>query len=148
MTRTPLTANRHLVRRRRAGRTVRRAFTLLEIIVVVTIIALLATLVAPRVLSNLGKSKTKIAQAEVASIAQQVRLWMVDNGFSRLPDDFDLAVLTEGNDPYLGTDDLMDPWQRPYVLVADGGKNVDFDIVSYGLDGEPGGEGEDGDVVN
>lgn len=135
-------------RRRRAGRSVRRAFTLLEIIVVVTIIALLATLVAPRVLSNLGKSKTKIAQAEVASIAQQVRLWMVDNGFSRLPDDFDLAVLTEGSDPYLVTDDLLDPWQRPYVLVADGGENIDFDIVSYGFDGEPGGEGEDGDVIN
>lgn len=151
MTRTPRITARPsptLSRRNRARRSVRRAFTLLEIIVVVTIIALLATLVAPRVLSNLGKSKTKIAQAEVASIAQQVRLWMVDNGFSRLPDDFDLAVLTEGTDPYLALDDLMDPWQRPYVLVADGGKNIDFDVMSYGLDGEPGGEGEDGDVVN
>ena len=86
MTRTP----HQPLRRRRATRPVRRAFTLLEIIVVVTIIALLATLVAPRVLSNIGKSKQKIASAEAASIAQQVRLWMVDNGHSRLPDDFDL----------------------------------------------------------
>ena len=136
--RTPRPAHRHR----------RRAFTLLEIIVVVTIIALLATLVAPRVMSNLGKSRTKIAEAEVNSIAQQVRLWMVDNGYSRLPDDFDLAMLTEGNDPYLSADDLLDPWQRPYLIMADGGKNIDFDVVSYGLDGEPGGEGEDGDVIN
>jgi general secretion pathway protein G len=126
----------------------RRAFTLLEVIVVVTIIALLATLVAPRVLSNIGRSKQKIAETEVNSIAQQVQLYMADNGLSRLPDDFDLLELTQGTNPYLREKDLYDPWDRIYVLRNPGEENPDFDIWSYGADGEPGGEGEDNDVVN
>ena len=129
-------------------RSARRAFTLLEIIVVVTIIALLATLVAPRLLGKIGQSKVKIAQTEVASIAQQVNLWMADNGFSRLPDDFELEQLAEGPDATLRLKDLNDPWERPYVLVNPGERNPDFDIVSYGANGEPGGEGEDVDVYN
>jgi general secretion pathway protein G len=133
---------------RAAHRVGRRAFTLLEVIVVVTIIALLATLVAPRVLSNIGKSKQKIAEAEVNSIAQQVQLWMADNGMSSLPDDFDLMELTQGSNPYLREKDLYDPWDRMYVLRIPGEENPDFDIVTFGADGEPGGEGEDDDVVN
>jgi general secretion pathway protein G len=133
---------------RLARRASRRAFTLLEVIVVVTIIALLAALVAPRVLGNIGKSKQKIAKSDVASVAQQVRIWMADRGMSRLPADFELDMLTEGADPLLDADDLVDPWEKPYVLVNPGDVNSDFDIVSYGANGEPGGDGEDADVVN
>ena len=133
---------------RHGRRRVRRGFTLLEIIVVVTIIAMLATLVAPRLLSKIGTSKQKITQAEVASIAQQVNLWMLDNGFTRLPDNFDLETLTEGDSATLSAKDLNDPWDKPYILINPGEENPDFDIVSYGADGEPGGEGEDGDIVN
>jgi general secretion pathway protein G len=147
MSRTPHPVRR-LRTRRCASRPERRAFTLLEIIVVVTIIALLATLVAPRLLQNIGKSKQGIAKAEVASIAQQVSLWMADNGHSRLPGDFDLEILTEGDDAYLRAKDLLDPWDRPYQLISPGEENPDFDIVSYGANGEPGGDGEDADVVN
>ncbi len=126
----------------------RRGFTLLEVIVVVTIIALLATLVAPRLLSNIGKSKQSIAHSEVSSIAQQVRLWMVDNGYSRLPEEFELEALTEGDDPYLAKKHLLDPWDRPFVLINPGEQNPDFDVVTYGADGEPGGDNEDADVWN
>ena len=120
----------------------------MEIIVVVTIIALLATLIAPRLLKYLGQSKQKVAQAEVASIAQQVQLWMLDNGLSRLQDDFDLEQLTEGDDPSLRAKDLIDPWEHSYVLINPGEENLDFDIVSYGADGQSGGEREDADIVN
>jgi len=127
----------------------RGGFTLLEIIVVVTIIALLAALVAPRLLGNVGRSKQKIAKAEVASIAQQISLWMLDNGYSKPPNDFELQVLLEGDDPYLAKqDDLLDPWGRQYIVRIPGEENPDFDVISYGADGEPGGEGEDADVVN
>lgn len=134
--------------RQHQRRQVRRAFTLMEIIVVVTIIALLATLIAPRLLKNIGKSKQKVAQSEVASIAQQVQLWMLDNGQSRLRDDFELEQLTEGDDPSLRAKDLIDPWENNYVLINPGEENLDFDIVSYGADGQSGGEGEDADIVN
>lgn len=134
----------HNSRRRR-----RRGFTLLEVIVVVTIIALLAAIVAPKLLANIGRSKQKVALAEVKSIAQQVRLWMADNGYSRLPDDFEIQVLLAGEDPYLSKqEDLLDPWDNPYVLIVPGDENPDFDIVSYGADGQPDGTGEDADVVN
>ncbi|MBT8483986.1 MAG: prepilin-type N-terminal cleavage/methylation domain-containing protein [Phycisphaerales bacterium] len=126
----------------------RRGFTLLEIIVVVTIIALLATLVAPKLLGNIGKAKQRAATSDVASIYQQVNIWMADHGISRLPGDFRLDTLARGDDRLLNSDDLIDPWDNAYVLVNPGEVNPDFDIVSYGADGVPGGEGEDADVVN
>jgi general secretion pathway protein G len=130
-------------------RTARRAFTLLEVIVVVTIIALLAALVAPKVLSNIGKSKVKIAQAEASSIAQQVNLYLLDNDMSRIPDDFDLVVLTEGDDPYIEPDDLLDPWGNEYIIrTGIDAVHSDFDVVSLGADGVPGGESEDADLTN
>jgi general secretion pathway protein G len=134
--------------RRTLSRAARRGFTLLEIIVVVTIIALLATLVAPKLLQNIWKSKQKVAQAEVASIAQQIGIYLADNGLSRPPEDMDLSVLTTGPSAALDPDDLIDPWGRTYVLVVPGEHNNDFDVISYGGDGEPGGDGEDADVWN
>lgn len=132
--------------RRRISR--RRGFTLLEIVVVVTIVALLAAFIAPRLLGRVGQSRQSVAQSEVRSIAQQVHLWMLDNGHGMLPDDFRLEVLTTGPNAPFRPGDLKDPWGRDYVLIAPGRVNSDFDIVSYGRDGEPGGEGEDMDVVN
>jgi general secretion pathway protein G len=138
-----------LMNRRSLHRAVRRGFTLLEIMVVVTIIAVLATLVAPRVWNALAKSKTQAAQAEVRVLAQQIGLYMMDNNISRLPDDFELEVLTTGDNPYLNKkEDIIDPWNNTYVVVVPGEHNIDFDVMTYGADGEPGGEGEDVDVVN
>src|SRR5688572_30273570 len=125
----------------------RRGFTLLEIVVVVTIIAMLAALVAPRLLENIWKSKQRIAQNEVAQIAQQIGLYLADNGLSRPQEDMELTVLTSGSTPYLKANDLQDPWGRPYILVIPG-ESSSFDVLSYGGDGEPGGEGEDADVNN
>jgi len=131
------------------GTPVRRAFTLLEVIVVITIIAILAALVAPRMLGWVGKTKTKAAQAETSSIAEALELYLLDNNMTRVPDGFDLSVLMEGADPYFKkADDLIDPWNNPYVVRVPGEINIDFDVVSYGADGQPGGEGEDADVTN
>lgn len=134
--------------RRGPERGLGRGFTLLEVIVVVVIIALLATLVAPRVFDNIGRSNARIARAEVESIAQQVHLYLVDNGMSRIPNDFRLQQLTEGDRPYLRPRDLIDPWGNEYVIRIPGEVNPDFDIISYGASGEPGGEGEDADIIH
>ena len=133
-------------RRRPARRLQRRAFTLLEIIVVVTIIALLATMVAPRVLKWLGRANVNVAQAEVSKLAETVRLYLLDNNLSRPDTDMELDVLLEGDDPYLEKAEyLIDPWDRPYEIVVPGETNISFDIVSLGEDGEL---GTDDDIVN
>lgn len=132
--------------RRASATRLRRAFTLLEIIVVVTIIALLATMVAPKLLQNIWKAKQKVARSEVQSIAQQLQLYLADNGMTRPTDDLDLNVLVPQY--FNSADDLTDPWGRPYILVVPGATGADFDIVSYGSDGVPSGEGEDKDVNN
>ncbi|MCI0675192.1 MAG: type II secretion system protein GspG [Phycisphaerales bacterium] len=134
---------------RRAGAASRRGFTLLEIIVVVTIIALLAGIVMPKLLQHIGKSKQSIAKAEVASIAEQLQLYLAEYGMSMPTDDMDLDVLTMGSSPPLDADDLLDPWERLYFLRFPGQTNPSsFDVVSYGADGESGGEGENADIVN
>jgi general secretion pathway protein G len=135
-------------RKQASARKRRRGFTLLEIVVVVTIIALLGALIVPRLIDRIGWTKQNVAKSEVAQIAQQVELYMIDNGLSRLPSDFDLIALTQGNRPYLRPQDLIDPWGNPYVIVVPGEINRDFDVISYGADGLPGGEGEDADIVN
>jgi general secretion pathway protein G len=129
--------------KRSTARGIRRAFTLLEIIVVVTIIALLATMVAPKLLQNIWKAKQKVAASEVRAIAQQLQLYLADNGMTRPSDDLDLSVLVPQY--FNSTDDLTDPWGKPYLLVVPGATGAEFDVVSYGADGVPGGEGEDKD---
>jgi len=133
---------------RRQRRIVRRGFTLLEIIVVVTIIALLATLIAPRLLGRIGQARSAVAQAEVNEIAKQVQLYLLDNGKTRPDDDMELALLTSGANPYVKASDLVDPWGREYILIVPGEKNVDFDVTSLGADGEVGGDGDNIDVTN
>ena len=130
--------------RRRPDRS-RRAFTLVEMIVVVTIIALLATLVAPRLLGQITGAKKRVAKTGANGIAAAVKLYVVDTGMS-LTDDFDLEVLALAPDegggpegPYVdNADKLIDPWGNPFVIMVPGDKNYDFDIVSFGPDGQLG----------
>lgn len=115
----------------------------------VTIIAILAALVLPRLTRFIGQAQEKKAYADVASLAQQVKLYMTEQGMSRLPDDFTLELLLEGDDPYLDNrDQLIDPWGNAYVIIIPGEFNVDFDVVCYGSDGQRGGEGDAEDIVH
>ena len=135
----------HPLNDRAARHTRRRGFTLLEVIVVVTIIALLAAFIAPRLLGNVSNTKQSLAESEVKSIASQVAIWMANNGADVLPDDFELELLTEGQDRVLNAEDIMDPWDNPYAIENPGSKNVDFDVISSGPDGE---FGTEDDIVN
>jgi general secretion pathway protein G len=127
----------------------RRAFSLIEVIVAVMIVALLAALVVPRFAGLLRSSTRRTAQIEVNALHRQVDLFMIQQSGGSLPDDFMLEELAEGEDPFLNsTDDLVDPWNNPYVIVIPGDYNLDFDVVSYGKDGQPGGETEAEDVIS
>ena len=133
-------------------RQARRAFTLMEIIVVVTIIALLATLIAPRLIGQIGGAKVGVAKSEVRAIGTAVTMYVTETG-TTLDDSFDLEVLLlppdEGGGPqgpYLNkADDLIDPWENFYAIRVPGEVNYDFDVYSVGPDGQA---GTDDDISN
>jgi general secretion pathway protein G len=136
-------------------RTVRHGFTLIEIIVVVMIIAVLATLIAPRLMSRVGTAKQTAARAKAATIAKTINLYVLDMGLSKPSDDFDLEILLLSPDdgggpqgPYLErADDIMDPWGNPFEIIVPGEINASFDIISLGEDGELGGEDVNADIT-
>lgn len=132
---------------RTPARHARRAFSLVELIVAVTIMAILAALVVPRVTQWIGFTKAKTARADAETIANQVRMYMTAKGLSTLPADFELTELAEGEGALLNKNQLVDPWSNPYQIMVPGEVNLDFDVYSFGSDGQRGGEGEAADIV-
>ncbi len=138
--------------RRSRARQVRTAFTLVEIIVVVTIIAVLAALIAPRLFGRLDWAKRNAAQSEVKAIENAVNMYLNDTG-DVLSTSFDLGVLVlrpdDGGSPqgpyFQKEEDLIDPWDNPYLIRVPGDVNYDFDIYSMGPDGQ---EGTEDDIIN
>lgn len=133
-----------------------RAFTLVEMLIVLLIISMLAAFVAPRVFKGLGKAKRDIAKAKMATIESSLGRFYVDCG--RYPDDsegLDVLIFApedaeeKWNGPYLKASDLIDPWDNPYLYVAEGEINPGgFDLISFGADGQEAGEGDNEDVYN
>ena len=142
--------------RRRPVRRARRGFTLIEVIVVVTIIALLAGMVVVRLLATAGGATQKIAKTKASAIAQAINLYLIDTNRSQVPVDFDLGVLLLSPDegggsvgPYVAkAEAIIDPWGAPYFVIVPGDVNFEFDVVSYGEDGKVGGEGVNADVTH
>jgi general secretion pathway protein G len=128
-------------------------FTLLELLVVLVIIGLLAAYVGPRYFSQLGKSEAKIARAQIDAIEKALDHYRLDVG--RYPTaEQGLAVLynrppnePKWAGPYLRKEVPPDPWGRPYQYRVPGERG-EYDLVSYGKDGRPGGSGEAADVTN
>ena len=140
--------------RRPALRRAERGFTLVEILVVVTIIALIMSLVGPRVLNYLGEAKSKTAKIQIESLASALDLYFLDIG--RYPsgsEGLNVLVQSQGgmsawNGPYLkGNAVPNDPWGRPYMYRSPG-QHGPYDIISYGADGQEGGTGAAGDITS
>jgi|ERR1700742_4201371 general secretion pathway protein G len=129
-----------------------QGFTLVEMLVVITIIGLIMGLIGPRVLNYLSESKVKAARIQLQSFASALDLYYLDAG--RYPSTAEgLAALvkqTPGvaawNGPYLkGGSVPTDPWNNPYVYRAPG-EHGPYDILSYGSDGQEGGTGVAADL--
>jgi len=133
-----------------------KAFTLVELLVVILIISLIATVISQRVFTGLGKAKWDIAKAKMANIESAIGMFYLHCG--RYPDESQgLSELIEApadleekwSGPYLKQSELLDPWGNPYIYVEEGVVNPgSFDLISYAADGEPGGEGDDEDIYN
>jgi general secretion pathway protein G len=131
-----------------------RGYSLLEVLIVLTIIALIAALVGPRLMAQLDRSKVTAARVQIRAIVSAIETMRIDIG--RYPtDDEGLALLSappsDGDasfwkGPYLDGEAPVDPWGRPYVYQAPA---VDFGrpgVTSLGADGEPGGAGLASDI--
>ena len=127
-------------------------FTLIELLVVLVILGLLAGLVGPNVMKYVGSSKIDVTRAQLGDLAAGLDLFKLDVG--RYPDNREgLLVLVKASDdlmgwngPYLRKKKLpLDPWNNDYVYKSPGLEN-DFDLFSYGADGELDGTGENSDI--
>ena len=128
-----------------------RGFTLLELLVVVAIIGLLAAYVGPKYFGQLGKSEQALAKAQIDSFQKALASYRLDAGSFPTTEDGLNALLTKPattgkwSGPYLSKAVPMDPWGRPYVYRAPGARS-EYDLLSYGKDGQPGGSGDAADV--
>jgi general secretion pathway protein G len=133
-------------------------FTLIELLVVITVIAILAGLVAPLVFRNVGDAKVSAAKAQIELFALALDAYRLDNDYypstaQGLPA---LRAKPSGDPdarnwrgPYLRKDIPLDPWGRSYWYASPGTVNADsYDLLSYGRDGQAGGRGEDADVTS
>ncbi len=135
-----------------------RGFTLIELMVVIVILGILAGLIVPRIMGRPEEARRVKARVQIESIETALKLYKLDNGIypsteqglealveppsvGKLPRKWrDGGYLEKGRVP-------QDPWGNDYVYLSPG-LHGDFDLMSYGPDGEPGGEGEDADINN
>ncbi len=147
----------HIVKKKRTVAD-NRGFTLIELMVVMVILGILATMIVPRIMDRPEEARRTKAAIDIQALEQALKLYKLDNGqypsteqglqaLVELPATGRLAkrwrqggYLDKGKVP-------KDPWGNDYVYISPG-MHGDFDLISYGADGEPGGEGPDADINN
>lgn len=128
-------------------------FTLLELLVVMLIIGLLAGYVAPQYFRQVGKSEVKVAKAQVEALSKALDQYRLDTGHYPTGEQ-GLGALTskpanetKWDGPYLQKAVPLDPWGNPYQYKRPG-EHGEFDLFSFGKDGQVGGSGEDADITS
>jgi len=131
-----------------------RGFTLVEMLVVISIIALIMSLVGPRVLNFFSESKVKAAKIQIESLTSALDLYALDTGhYQSSSEGLEALMQPPGsvaswNGPYLkGTVIPKDPWGRSYIYRSPG-QHGSYDILSYGADGQEGGTGAAADITS
>ncbi len=138
----------------RTGRRARRGVTLIEMLVVVTIIALFAALVGPRMLRRTDTARVTAARAQINSFMTAIGAYKLDTGLFPTTEQGLQALriapagVTQWQGPYLPQEIPVDPWGRPYEYKYPGDHGDEPDIICLGADGQPGGDGINADVVS
>jgi len=138
-----------------AGR--RAGFTFIELMAVIIVLSILATLVMPKIFGRIEEAKATSAKVQIKNIEGALKLFYLDNGFYPGTEQGLQALVekpTSGRIPpnwreggYMEKPVLpKDPWLNPYVYLSPGRAGEDYEVVSYGRDGKEGGEGADADI--
>lgn len=124
-------------------------FTMMELLIVIVILGLLASLVAPKFFNKLGTAERGIAGTQMAAFETAIDTYRLDLG--KYPEK--LEDLRRGDEPrwdgpYLPKDVPLDPWGNPYVYEVTDNKEKPYTLLSYGADGKEGGEDNNADIVH
>lgn len=138
-------------------RPARSGFTLIEIMVVIVVIAILATLVAPNIFQHVGAAKSATAKSQIEMLGTALDAYRLDNGhYPTTQQGLDalwqmptIDPPTNWRGPYLRKPVPLDPWGAAYIYLSPGQVNpTGYDLLTYGADGKPGGTGEDADITS
>ena len=125
-----------------------RGFTLIEMIMVIALIAAIAAVVTGKIIQNRNRANYKLAETQLKNLAMNVDQYQSDVG--ELPDSLDQLSRSDAEGwlgPYAEAKDLKDPWNNAIEYRKPGESEAPFALVSLGVDGKPGGEGVDKDLV-
>lgn len=131
-----------------------KGFTLIELLVVVIIIGVLAAFVGPKIIGRVGQSQATAAKNQIGALEAALDMFFIDNGRYPSAEEGLEALNTKPDSakkwrgPYLKKKLPKDPWGNDYIYTIPGREGRDYEIISYGADGEEGGEGDNADIVS
>lgn len=135
-----------------------KGFTIIEILVVLVILGILATLMVPKLMNKPDEAKVTAAKVNIKAIESALKIYKLDNGMYPTTSQGLAALIKKpDSDPipknyktggYLEESDMKDPWGNDFVYRCPGDNDRDFDIISYGADGKEGGEGFNADITS
>jgi general secretion pathway protein G len=131
-----------------------RGFTLLELLVVLVVLGLLAGIVAPKYFSQLGRSEVKVARAQIEGLSKALDLYRLEVGhYPNSEQGLQALVVAPSGEarwtgPYLQKAVPQDPWGHAYIYRQPGENGGEYDLLSMGKDGQPGGDGENAEITS